>query len=262
VAGRCLGDIVGKLGNSVMQEIIPVLRDSLYGGDVFTRRGVCVGISEVISSSTKEQILLYIDIIVKVVQDALCDEDDSVRQVAATSFQNLHNVVGNRAMDEVVPALMVALENSGDDETRLQRALNGLTGILSLRSRELLPYIIPRLIQEPITTNHAMAIASIASVTGDTIILHTKTIIPSLMKSLAISSHDDNEREQAIREAMRSFCASADGSGINGLVGTIASRCTSDKAEMRREGCWALELVITQRKSPGELIVLCALAFG
>ena len=262
VAGRCLGDIVGKLGNSVMQEIIPVLRDSLYGGDVFTRRGVCVGISEVISSSTKEQILLYIDIIVKVVQDGLCDEDDSVRQVAATSFQNLHNVVGNRAMDEVVPALMVALENSGDDETRLQRALNGLTGILSLRSRELLPYIIPRLIQEPITTNHAMAIASIAAVTGDTIILHTKTIIPSLMNSLAVSSHSDNEREQAIREAMRSFCASADGSGINGLVATIAPRCTSDKADMRREGCWAMELVITQRKSSGELIVLCVLAFG
>ena len=262
VAGRCLGDIVGKLGNSVMQEIIPVLRDSLYGGDVYTRRGVCVGISEVISSSTKEQIVLYIDIIVKVVQDGLCDEDDSVRQMAATSFQNLHNVVGNRAMDEVVPALMVALENSGDDDSRLQRALNGLTGILSLRSRELLPYIIPRLIQEPITTNHAKAIASIAAVTGDTIILHTKTIIPSLMNNLANSSDNDNERAQAMREAMRSFCASADGNGINGIVGTIASRCTSDKAEMRREGCWAMELVITQRKSWGKHMVSRSLTFG
>jgi len=248
VAGKCLGDIVGKLGNSVMQEIIPVLRDSLYGGDVFTRRGVCVGISEVIRSSTRDQIVQYIEIIVKVVQDGLCDDDESVRQMAATSFQNLHNVVGSRAMDEVVPALMVALQNSGNDHDRLQRALNGLTGILSLRSRELLPYIIPRLIQEPITTNHAKAIGSIAAVTGDTIIYHTKTIVPSLMNSLANSSDSASDRTQSIREALRSLCASVDESGVNQLVGTIASKCTSDKPEMRREGCWVMELLICESK--------------
>jgi hypothetical protein len=39
-----------------------------------------VGLSEVISSSTKDQILRFLDIIVKVVQDALCDDEESVRQ--------------------------------------------------------------------------------------------------------------------------------------------------------------------------------------
>jgi hypothetical protein len=199
---------------------------------------------------------------VKVVQDGLCDEDESVRQMAATSFQNLHNLVGNRAMDEVVPALMVALESSGDDNSRLQRALNGLVGILSLRSRELLPYLIPRLIHEPITTSHAKAIASIAVVTGDTIILHTRTIIPSLMNNLANPSDDDIERTEAIREAMRSFCASADESGINSLIGTIASRCTSDKAEMRRESCWAMELLITESKLWRTPVVSCVPCSG
>lgn len=248
MAGKCLGDIVGKLGDSVMSEIVPVLRDSLYDGDEFTRRGVCVGLSEVIGSSTKDQILRYLDIIVKVVQDALCDDDEVVRQMAATSFQNLHSLVGSRAMDEVVPALMVALESSENDSARLQRALNGLTGILSFRSKELLPYIIPRLIQKPITTNHAKALGSIATVTGDTIILHTRTIIPSLMNDLANPSNEDKEREDAVRECFRSFCASADKAGISGLIGDIASKCTSDKAEMRRESCWAMELLVTESK--------------
>jgi hypothetical protein len=248
MAGKCLGDIVGKLGDSVMSGIVPVLRDSLYDGDVFTRRGVCVGLSEVIGSSTKDQILRYLDIVVKVVQDALCDDDEIVRQMAAASFQKLHSLVGNRAMDEVVPALMVALENSSDDSARLQRALNGLTGILSFRSKELLPYIIPRLIQKPITTNHAKALGSIAAVTGDTIILHTRTIIPSLMNDLATQPDDNKEREDAVRECFRSFCASANEAGISGLVGDIAGKCTSDKAEMRREGCWGMELLITESK--------------
>lgn len=252
VAGKCLGDIVGKLGETVMPQIVPVLRDSLYDGDTFTRRGVCVGLSEVIGSSSKEQIIRYLDIIVKVVQDALCDDDESVRQMAAASFQKLHSLVGNRAMDEVVPALMVALESSGDDAVRLQRSLNGLTGILSFRSKELLPYIIPRLIQTPITTNHAKALASIAAVTGETIIFHTKPILLSLMNDLASPADGDKGREGSVRECFRSFCANAGEAGINGLIGEIAAKCTSDKAEMRREACWAMELVITERKELGD----------
>jgi len=64
VAGRCLGDLVSKLGDSVLPQIIPVLRNSLYEGDEDTRRGVCVGLTEVIKCSTKDQILRFIEVIV------------------------------------------------------------------------------------------------------------------------------------------------------------------------------------------------------
>jgi hypothetical protein len=162
VAGKCLGDIVSKLSKKVLPEIIPVLRNSLYDG-------VCVGLSEVIGSSKKDQILWYLDIIVKVVQDALCNEDKSVWKMAASCFQNIYTLVGSRAMDEVVPALIVALKSSEDDEMKWTRASNRLTGILSsIRSGELLPYIIPRLIKEPVTKDHAKALSSITAVTGDT----------------------------------------------------------------------------------------------
>ena len=62
VAGRCLGDLVSKLGDSVLPQIIPVLRNSLYEGDEDTRRGVCVGLTEVIKCSTKDQILRFIEV--------------------------------------------------------------------------------------------------------------------------------------------------------------------------------------------------------
>lgn len=44
--------------------------------------------------------------------------------MAASSFQSLYAVVGNRALDEVVPSLMVALQSSHDEQARA-RALNG-----------------------------------------------------------------------------------------------------------------------------------------
>jgi len=247
VAGKCLGDIVGKLGDSVLPEIIPVLRNSLYDGDSNTKRGVCVGLSEVIGSSTKDQILRFIDIIVKVVQDALCDDEPGVREMAASSFQNLYNLVGNRAMDEVVPALMVALEST-DDDIRRDRALNGLTGILSIRSKELLPYIIPRLIQQPITENHARALSSIATVTSTTLYFHFRTIVPSLLEFLAFGSGDDKECVAAVRDCVRSVFGNADEAGVNMLISEVSSNCTSDKPEARRESCWMLETVIEARK--------------
>lgn len=248
VAGRCLGDVVTKLGDSVLPQIIPVLRNALNDGDEHTKRGVCVGLTEVIQCSNKEQILRFIEIIVKVIQDALSDDDETVRKMAATSFQSLHAVVGSRAMDEVVPSLIIAMESGELDETARLRALNGLTGILSVRSRELLPYIIPRLIKRPITANHAEVLSGIVRVTSSTIHFHFASIIPALLGELADLDDGDHDKEQATRDCSRSVCGSADSTGVNWLIGEIASKCGSDKASLRRESCRMFEYVITERE--------------
>lgn len=251
VAGRCLGDIVNKLGDSVLPEIIPVLRNALYTGDKHTRTGVCVGLTEVISCSTRDQILRFIEIIVKAVQDALCDEDAGVRKMAASCFQSLHNAVGSRAMDEIVPSLLVALEFGGEKDQSRQRALNGLTGILAIRSRELLPYIIPRLITRPMTKNHGEALAAVAHVTGSTIHMHFHAIIPALISELgSMLGADDNdpEIEEAVRQAARAVCGSVDEDGVNWLVSEIANKCGSDKQEIRKESCWMFQILAEESK--------------
>jgi len=251
VAGRCLGDIVHKLGDQVLPEIIPVLRDNLYKGDEFTRQGVCVGLAEVIDCSSKEQITKYLDILVKVVQDALCDEDSEVRTMAASCFQNLYNVVGNRTLDEIVPALLVAME-SDDDEAKT-RALNGMTGILGVRSRELLPYIIPRLLKTPLSISHADALGSISAATSETIHYHFSSILPTIIMELASFSgadldEEEKEREEAIRRCCRSVCHNVDNMGINWLVSEIASKCTHDKESVRKEACWSFQVLVEESK--------------
>ncbi len=247
VAGRSLGDVVSKLGDSVLPQIMPVLRNTLRDGDENTKCGVCVGLSEVIQCSTKEQILRFIEIIVKVVQDALSDESPRVQKMAASSFQSLYVVVGSRAFDEVVPSLMVALENNEADEDSRSRALNGLTGILSVRSKELLPYLIPRLIRRPITANHARALGGIAAVTGGTIYTSFSQIIPPLLTEMA-ELEDGDERKNALIDCVSSICANVDSAGVNLLVSEIAGKTSSDKPSLRRESCRMLEITISERK--------------
>lgn len=247
MAGRCLGDVVSKLGDSVLPQIIPVLRSTLYKGDEHTKQGVCVGLTEVIRCSTKDQILRFIEILVKVIQDALCDESEAVRKVAATSFQSLHTVVGNRAFDEVVPSLMVALERGEKDEVAHSRALNGLTGILSVRSRELLPYIVPKLITRPINENHAKALAGIAAVTGNTIYMQFSSIIPAVLSELS-EMNPAGETRESIKECSRAICSCVDDGGVNILVSEIASKCGSDKPGIRRACCWMLHDIVSERK--------------
>jgi len=234
-----------------------VLRDNLYKGDEFTRQGVCVGLAEVIDCSSKEQITKFLAILVKAVQDALCDENEEVRTMAASCFQNLYNAVGNRTLDEIVPALLMAMES--DDDTTKSRALNGMTGILGVRSRELLPYIVPRLLKTPLTVSHAEALGSIAHATSATIHMHFSSIIPTLIMELASFSEidldeEEKEREEAVRQCFRAVCHNVDDTGVNWLVSEIASRCAHDKETVRKEACWSYQALVEESK----WIVSCA----
>lgn len=262
VAGRCLGEIVSKLGDTVLPEIMPVLRDALYKGDLHTRVGACVGLAEVIEGSTKEQIIKYLHVLVKVVQDALCDDENDVRKIATYCFQNLFSAVGTKAFDEIVPSLLVEMEStSGNDQSRA-RAINGVTGILSIRSKELLPYLIPRLLRRPMTKNQAKALGSICTVTGSSIFSYFSTIIPTFLDELSVTFDQELEEsarvtEDAIRQSVRSLCASVDEAGIYPLICEIASKCSSDRVGIRKECCWMMQVIIEESEYFSCLDFLC-----
>lgn len=59
VAGRTLGDVVRKMGDRVLPEIIPILEHGLESADPDRRQGVCIGLSEVMSNTNREHVSLY-----------------------------------------------------------------------------------------------------------------------------------------------------------------------------------------------------------
>ena len=59
VAARTLGDLVRKLGERVLPEIIPILNKGLDSGQSDQRQGVCIGLSEIMASTQKDHVSLY-----------------------------------------------------------------------------------------------------------------------------------------------------------------------------------------------------------
>jgi len=76
--------------------------------------------------------------------------------------------------------------------------VNGLTGILSVRSNELLPYPIPKLLSKPFAQSNVEALGKVAKVTPDTIYSFFGSMIPVLLLELA--SDDTNA---AMKETIR-----------------------------------------------------------
>ena len=104
-----LDNLVKKLGERVLPEIIPILKEGLESEAPEKRQGVCVGLSEIMNSTSRDMIMSFIDSLVPTVQKALCDENADVRQAAARTFDSFHNMVGSKALDDILPALLEKL---------------------------------------------------------------------------------------------------------------------------------------------------------
>ena len=140
VAARTLGDLVRKLGERVLPEIIPILEQGLESDRADQRQGVCIGLSEIIASTNREMVQAFIDSLVPTVTKALYDPLPEVRQAAAKTFDSLHSAVGNRALDEILPPLL----NQLDDPKLGESTLDGLRQVMAIKSRVVLPYLVPQ----------------------------------------------------------------------------------------------------------------------
>lgn len=56
VAARTLGDIVRKLGERVLPEIIPILEKGLDSEEADQRQGVCIGLTEIMGSTSRDHV--------------------------------------------------------------------------------------------------------------------------------------------------------------------------------------------------------------
>eukprot|EP00520_Triparma_pacifica_P008503 CAMPEP_0118643320 /NCGR_PEP_ID=MMETSP0785-20121206/6328_1 /TAXON_ID=91992 /ORGANISM="Bolidomonas pacifica, Strain CCMP 1866" /LENGTH=2654 /DNA_ID=CAMNT_0006534975 /DNA_START=85 /DNA_END=8046 /DNA_ORIENTATION=+ len=255
VAGRCLGDIVKKLGDSVLPEVIPILQKALYEGDETTRRGVCVGLSEIIEGGSKEVISKFMDTVSAAVRDALCDTDEGVRRLAAGCFQQLCSTVGGSSVTEIiVPSLLVKLEKGskegGEEDGR--RALLGLKEVLRIRSRELLPYLVPKLLADGVTTKNAVILSNVIEATGHAIHMHLLTIVPEITNALADCDPEDTERLEKLQGIVRSLSSNIAEDGINWLVSELAKKCGHDKPHVRKSAVYMLGVFAEERKVHGD----------
>ncbi|KDP23748.1 hypothetical protein JCGZ_23581 [Jatropha curcas] len=233
VAGRALGELVRKLGERVLPLIIPILSRGLKDPDASRRQGVCIGLSEVMASAGRSQLLNFMDELIPTIRTALCDSMPEVRESAGLAFSTLYKSAGMQAIDEIVPTLLHALE---DDETS-DTALDGLKQILSVRTAAVLPHILPKLVHLPLSAFNAHALGALAEVAGPGLNVHLGTILPALLSAM---DDEDKEVQTLAKEAAETVVLVIDEEGVEYLITELLKGVGDSMASVRRSSSYLI----------------------
>ncbi|KAM3961855.1 lethal (3) 80Fj [Aphomia sociella] len=229
VAARTLGDLVRKLGERVLPEIVPILERGLRSERADQRQGVCIGLGEILASTSRDAVLSFADGLVPTVRTALCDPLPEVRLAAARTFDSLHATIGNKALDDILPHMLRALNDP--DRELADATLDGLKQIMAIKSRAVLPYLVPVL-----TTGGAVdtrALSALAAAAGGALGRHLPRVLPALLAALgAARGQPDEPRElDHCRDALLPV---ADPAGVRCIVDTLLEAARGAEAGRRR----------------------------
>lgn len=212
VAARTLGDLVRKLGERVLPEIVPILEQGLDSELSDQRQGVCVGLSEILASTSRDMVLTFLDSLVPTVRRALCDPLKEVRVAAAKTFDNLHSTVGSRALDDILSPLLLQL-GQGDAELA-EYTLDGLRQVMAIKSRVVLPYLIPQLTTPPVNTK---ALSHLSAVAGESLSRHLPKILPALLTAFS-ASLDTPKQQEELEHCQAVVLSVSDEAGVQTVV--------------------------------------------
>ncbi|CAB4061680.1 unnamed protein product [Lepeophtheirus salmonis] len=244
VAARTLGDLVKKLGERVLPEIIPILEDGLKSDQPEKRQGVCVGLSEIMASTSRDMVMTFVDSLVPTVKKTLCDDLPEVRVAAAQTFDSLHSTVGSRALDDILPDLLAQL----DDPAMHDNTLDGLRQIIAIKSRAVLPYLIPKLISNPVNLR---ALASLAPVAGEALHRHLPRILPAVIASVNEVHGTPRETEELsyAQTIVLSVNDDEDDSGVSYVMEELLSACNSVSITSKKSAVTLLHSFCSQTKT-------------
>lgn len=243
VAARTLGDLVRKLGEKILPEIIPILEKGLESQRADERQGVCIGLCEIMANTSKEMILAFVDNLVPTLRKALCDPTPQVRQAAAQTFGSLHSNVGSRALEEIVPFLMKKL--SEGDQNEADQALDGLGQILIVKAKSVMPYLIPQLTAKPPNTR---AMAILASVANDAMSKHMGKILPCLLEVLMDNAGLPQEAQE-LENCNRIILTVTDDLAVRTLIDDLLENSKSDNAKLKRAAVTLLSVFCVHSKA-------------
>lgn len=209
-ASRCLGDVVRKLGERVLMSILPILQDGLTSDIAEHREGVALGLAEVLYASTDSQLEDHYDAIIPTVRDALCDEDERVREAAGLAFDKLFAHGGGHAASKIVPALLAQLDTN-------PFALEGLKQVLKAQPN-ILANVLPSLARPPLTKSGAHTLGALAEVAGTALPPHLSLLVPPLLEAMA---DEDEESRSAAHAASLAVIKSVPANSSHVLLSEI-----------------------------------------
>ncbi|CAJ1403962.1 unnamed protein product [Effrenium voratum] len=209
VAARCVGDLVSKLGERVMPELMPIFMETLSEGDPHVREGVCIGLAELINATTKELLAEYLGQLIPAIQQAIIDDDESVRSQASTVVALLHTAVGPRATKDVVDWLLskLAEEEEDDEDYSGDFYLHGLEQLMKKQPGAVLPIVLATLTspsKKGWTVLQVQGLATLAVVPDKNAVhRHLSDVLPLIIQVASSADESEEMREIAEESAAR-----------------------------------------------------------
>lgn len=249
VASQCLGEIVQKLGERVLPDILPILEQGFSSADETTRNGACVGLVEIIRNASRRQMEIFLPVILPQIRAALCDNSARVREGASLGFNLLYSHVGaEQTINEIVPQLLVQLEAElkveGASSDSLPPALDGLRLMIKMKSRQVLPFLLPKLLEPPIGSFQAKALTAVCEVSGSILHYNLREIMPSLIQEITSAecnaSAAPGSREAFVWEAVVTVVKNVSEDGTRWLLEEIMKSTQAKEAEEKRAGLLVL----------------------
>ncbi|KAF4636926.1 hypothetical protein G7Y89_g1156 [Cudoniella acicularis] len=183
IASNALGELIRKAGDGVLSTLLPTLEEGLQTStDTDAKQGICIALRELISSASPDALEDHEKTLISVVRTALIDSDEDVREAAAEAFDSLQQILGKRAVDQVLPYLLNLLRTEDEADNALSALLTLLTE--TTRSNIILPNLIPTLTAPPISSFNAKALASLSTVAGASMTRRLPSILNSLMDNI------------------------------------------------------------------------------
>eukprot|EP00697_Spironema_sp_BW2_P005019 gnl/Spiro4/1676_TR880_c0_g1_i1.p1 gnl/Spiro4/1676_TR880_c0_g1~~gnl/Spiro4/1676_TR880_c0_g1_i1.p1 ORF type:complete len:1552 (-),score=416.40 gnl/Spiro4/1676_TR880_c0_g1_i1:3-4658(-) len=238
VAGRSLGELVRKLGDRVLPEVLPILQQGLKASDGDTRQGVCVGLCEVLTAAGKQYTHQFLSSIAPLILKAICDPLPAVRQAGAQAFDTLCSIVGSGCVQDLLPTL---IENLDDESSVL-----GLEQMVALRARAILPVLIPHIAEPPISGTHAKALAAIANVAGAEFVRFIDSLVPTLVFEVARAAGTDDE--EPLKDASTRVILSIPADGLYDLFTELFKLLLERDPKVRLESVRLISNFVTKTK--------------
>lgn len=236
VAARCVGDLVGKLAERVMPELMPIFMNTLSTGDPHVREGVCIGLAELINATTKQLLADYLADLIPAIRQAIIDDSETVRNSASNVVALLNNAVGPRATSDVVTWVLAQLKEDHDEEYG-HLFINGLEKLLAKQPGAVLPIVLGKLTaksDDGFTKLQLQGLSALAVIPDShTVHRHLSDVLPVMISVASDADAEEDLRESALDSATRVMERVEQG-GLNLLFTELISAAKDQSSATRR----------------------------
>ncbi|CEF63781.1 Translational activator GCN1 [Strongyloides ratti] len=215
MAGKCLGELVKKMGEKVMTHVLPVITKQLDSDNPSQRQGVAIALGEIVDNTNSEIVSIYAENLIDPIRRCLSDENEDVRESAVTLFTAFYKAVGNIALDEIVVPLLKDIDNKQNSE----RVIGGLCAVVQSNSRQMMSYLLPKLTKPPV---NVVALCKISAAAGDSLGKNLPKILEALLDNC-----ENTDNEEQIDNCLPVLLSVDDYDGIAQIISTLLNRATS-----------------------------------